>query len=235
MVWPTAWPTARPTVRPTVAADWAVLKALRLTALRDAPTAFGVSHAEALKDSDGRWQARAAGDGPASFFLAWSGGEAVGMAAALCMADGRASLIAMWVSPRWRGAAAAAAAVGGDGAADPNAPEHKKASAAARKDASAVAAHASQSTSLSGAAATPPKAGDATQDRVADLLIYAVKQHARAMAAAELLLEVAPSNRRAVAFYQRHGFRFQPHVERLASHPDIVVQRMGCSLAGGGA
>jgi hypothetical protein len=47
-----------------------------------------------------------------------------------------------------------------------------------------------------------------------------------AAGATELLLEVAPSNARAVAFYVRQGFRFQAHVERLASHPEIEVQRM---------
>lgn len=164
-------------VRKTVAADWETLKALRLAALQDAPTAFGVSHAAALADADSRWHARAAGTGPATFFMAFDGDEAVGMVAAVGSDDGRVGLIAMWVHPAWRGSAAASAHVAGrDGAAG-----------------------------------------------VADMLVEAVKAHA---GGAAIILEVAPTNHRAVAFYARHGFGFQPHVERLASHPEIEVQRM---------
>ena len=160
---------ARPiVVRPTVAADWPALKQLRLAALRDAPTAFGVTHAQALGNSDAQWLARAAGSGPGTFYMAWHGQEAIGMAAAVSGDDGKVGLIAMWVAPAWRG--------------DPR-------SVAAR-------------------------------------LVDAVKARAVAVGAAGLLLEVAPSNARAVAFYARQGFQFQSHVERLASHPEIEVQRM---------
>jgi hypothetical protein len=62
---------------------------------------------------------------------------------------------------------------------------------------------------------------------VADVLIEAVKSHAVAVGADEILLEVAPDNAAAVSLYRRHGFCFQPHVEQLASHPHILLQRMG--------
>jgi hypothetical protein len=58
-------------IRQTVAADWPALKQLRLAALRDAPTAFGVTHAQALGNSDAQWQARADGSGPGTF--TWPG------------------------------------------------------------------------------------------------------------------------------------------------------------------
>ena len=98
---------ARVSVRPTVQADWPVLKAVRLAALADAPTAFGVSHAEALANPDSQWMARAAGTGPGRFFLAFQDERANGMAARVRHDDGRASLIAMWVAPAARGMGAA--------------------------------------------------------------------------------------------------------------------------------
>ncbi|WP_426193386.1 GNAT family N-acetyltransferase [Massilia sp. DWR3-1-1] len=159
-------------VRHTAAADWALLKGLRLAALRDAPTAFGVSHAQALADPDSDWQRRAAGTGPSTFFLAFEHDEAIGMAAAVAVDDRRMGLIAMWVSPPARGRQAGA----GGG--------------------------------------------------VADRLVDAVKARAADAGASELILEVAPSNRRAVALYARHGFVFQSHVEYLASHPHIALRRM---------
>ncbi|WP_426113356.1 GNAT family N-acetyltransferase [Massilia sp. PWRC2] len=62
--------------------------------------------------------------------------------------------------------------------------------------------------------------------RMADQLIAAIKAHSLKQGALELTLEVAPDNHRAVALYARHGFRFVPHVEPLASQPQIFVQRM---------
>jgi ribosomal protein S18 acetylase RimI-like enzyme len=159
-------------VRQTLVADWAVLKALRLAALLESPTAFGVSHAQALADPDSDWQRRAAGTGPATFFLAFAQGEAIGMAALVAVDDTRTGLIAMWVSPPARGR-------------------------------------------LPGA-----------EGGVADRLVDAVKARATDAGASELVLEVAPSNSRAVALYARHGFVFQSHVEYLASHPHIALRRM---------
>ena len=161
-------------VRPTGLHDWPVLKALRLAALADAPTAFGVSLAEAAANPDAQWMARAAGTGPGRFYLAWQDGRAVGMAASVRSEADRtadtASLIAMWVAPHARGSGAAS------------------------------------------------------------LLVEAIQAALRADQVGTLLLEVAPDNARAVAFYRRHGFAFQAHRERLASHPHIEVQRMACAL-----
>ena len=65
----------------------------------------------------------------------------------------------------------------------------------------------------------------------ASLLVEAIQAALRADGVGTLLLEVAPDNARAVAFYRRHGFAFQAHRERLASHPHIEVQRMALPLA----
>lgn len=94
-------------IRPTEAADWEVLKAIRLAALRDAPTAFGVSHQQAAANGDAHWQDRAAGRAPSRFWLAVEGDEAVGLAGGVVDVLGRYNLIAMWVAPGHRGSDAA--------------------------------------------------------------------------------------------------------------------------------
>jgi ribosomal protein S18 acetylase RimI-like enzyme len=98
-------------IRPTVAGDWTALKAIRLAALRDAPTAFGVSHAAASANMDDQWRARAAGAAGPAFWLAWADDESrdpVGLAGGGVDAAGRYNLIAMWVAPPARGTGLAA-------------------------------------------------------------------------------------------------------------------------------
>jgi len=158
-------------VRSTVEDDWAALKAVRLAALLDAPTAFGVSHADAAAESDEAWRTRAAGRGRAHFILAFQEKIAVGIVACIPENAADCGLIAMWVHPALRGGATAGALV------------------------------------------------DAAKSRAASL------GHAR------IVLDVAPDNGRAVAFYQRHGFVFLPEWEALASHPQIRVQKMACLLS----
>ncbi|WEF31574.1 GNAT family N-acetyltransferase [Pseudoduganella chitinolytica] len=91
------------TIRPTTAADWRALKAIRLAALRDAPTAFGVTHASAVAYSDEQWQTRAAGTDRAEYVLAFDGEQAVGIVAGVVSAKEGYNLIAMWVQPDYRG------------------------------------------------------------------------------------------------------------------------------------
>ncbi|MFP3520210.1 GNAT family N-acetyltransferase, partial [Pseudomonas sp. SIMBA_077] len=45
-------------IRPTQTKDWRLLKQVRLAALQDAPTAFGVSYQSAARYSDQQWQDR---------------------------------------------------------------------------------------------------------------------------------------------------------------------------------
>ena len=148
------------------AVDWPALKTVRLAALADAPTAFGVTHASAAALTDEQWRARAAGELGPVFWLAWNGDQAVGLAGGGVASDGRYNLIAMWVAPAQRG--------------------------------SGVAAR----------------------------LVDAVKAHAVAEGHARVVLDVAPDNARAAAFYARQGFVFIDEWEPLASHPAIQVQKM---------
>lgn len=158
-------------IRPTIEEDWQVLKQIRLASLRDAPTAFGISHASAVAYSDAQWRDRASGRGQAEYLLAWSDGVAVGMVAGVVSAAFEFNLIAMWVRPEYRGAAAAA------------------------------------------------------------LLVEAIKQCAVARGHTRVVLDVAPHNQRAAAFYRKQGFSFLPAWEALASHPDIQVQKMAWQSA----
>jgi ribosomal protein S18 acetylase RimI-like enzyme len=100
------------TIRATTEDDWELLKQIRLAALSDAPTAFGVSHATAAANSDAQWRGRASGRGPAQFVLALVDGVAVGLAGVVVSPTAEPELIAMWVRPEYRGAAVAGGLVG---------------------------------------------------------------------------------------------------------------------------
>ena len=95
------------TIRPCSPEDWQVLKELRLAALLDAPTAFGVSHRTASVYTEEQWRARAAGPHPL-FWLAWLDGEAVGMIGGGVSQKNRYNLIAMWTKAQVRGSGIAA-------------------------------------------------------------------------------------------------------------------------------
>ncbi|MDN2710183.1 GNAT family N-acetyltransferase [Janthinobacterium sp. SUN118] len=153
-------------IRPTTPADWPALKATRLTSLLDAPTAFGVSHASAAAYADADWRQRAVSTAQRTFFLAFDGEHAIGIAAQVVAGNGECNLIAMWVQREYRGMA------------------------------------------------------------VAQGLVDAVKRQAVATGHARLVLDVAPENARAAAFYQKQGFVFLPEWEALESHPHIQVQKM---------
>ena len=153
-------------IRPTIAADWPALKSTRLAALLDTPTAFGASHASAAGFSDADWQQRAVSTPQRTFFLAFDGEQAIGLAAQVVAGNGECHLIAMWVHREYRGMA------------------------------------------------------------VAQGLVDAVKQCAVGNGHRRLVLDVAPENARAAAFYRKQGFVFLPEWEALESHPHIHVQKM---------
>lgn len=98
-------------IRATEAADWQDLKATRLAALLDAPTAFGVSHASAAAYLDEDWQRRAASTPERAFLLAYIAGVPAGIAAHAVSGKGECNLLAMWVAPEYRGRGIAAALV----------------------------------------------------------------------------------------------------------------------------
>ena len=153
-------------IRATEPADWQDLKATRLAALLDAPTAFGASHASAAALTDEDWQQRAVSTPQRTFVLAYAGSQPIGIAAHVVSLNGEASLQAMWVKREYRGMAIAAG------------------------------------------------------------LVEAVKQLCVAGRQSRLVLDVAPDNARAAAFYKKQGFVFLPEWEPLESHPHIQVQKM---------
>lgn len=57
-------------------------------------------------------------------------------------------------------------------------------------------------------------------------LVDAVKTRACSEGHDRVVLDVAPENLRAAAFYRKQGFVFLPEWEALASHPHIRVQKM---------
>jgi len=95
-------------VLPTTEAHWQALKAVRLAALLDAPTAFGITHAQSSANTEDDWRAHAAGRRGVAFFLAFDGDDAVGLAGGMTGGDGARQLIAMWVRPEYRGSGIAA-------------------------------------------------------------------------------------------------------------------------------
>lgn len=88
-------------IRATTKDDWMLLKQVRLAALLDAPTAFGVSHQTAASYSRSQWEQRASSTGT-EFWLAFQNGRPVGMVGAAVSESGRFNLIGMWVEPQAR-------------------------------------------------------------------------------------------------------------------------------------
>ncbi|MCY1420199.1 hypothetical protein D9M71_358140 [compost metagenome] len=66
-------------VRETNAQDWVNLKTVRLEALLDAPTAFGVSYQTAINYTDERWQELVSSESGPHFWLAFDGSTPIGM------------------------------------------------------------------------------------------------------------------------------------------------------------
>lgn len=89
-------------IRATEERDWMILKETRLAALRDTPTAFGVSYQNAITNSDEQWKQRASSKIQPKFWLAFKDDKAIGMIGAGLDEANRYNLIAMWVEPESR-------------------------------------------------------------------------------------------------------------------------------------
>ena len=77
--------------------DWQVMRDIRLTALQQAPFAFGSTYERERDFDEQTWRARLSNpDGPT--FLAFDGDRVVGLDG-LYNDDGRLILVAMWVAP----------------------------------------------------------------------------------------------------------------------------------------
>ncbi|MFW0755268.1 GNAT family N-acetyltransferase [Pseudomonas sp. H11T01] len=94
-------------IRSTQAKDWMLLKQVRLAALLDTPTAFGVSYQIAADYSDEQWKERASSAAGSKFWLAINEDKTVGMIGSAVSQANRYNLIGMWVEPAARGSGVA--------------------------------------------------------------------------------------------------------------------------------
>ena len=98
-------------IRPVRGADLAAYRALRLEALRSHPEAFGADYAEQANEPDAAWEGRIRSslDGDASRIVvaADAAGGLAGMAGAFRDEGAKtrhsATLVGVYVAPRWRG------------------------------------------------------------------------------------------------------------------------------------
>jgi GNAT superfamily N-acetyltransferase len=98
-------------VRAVTAAEWEILRDIRLAALNEAPYAFASTHEQEAGDGESQWRARAAS---LAWFAAWRDGRPVGIVAGWHR-DGdppdERHVISMWVEPAARGTGAADALI----------------------------------------------------------------------------------------------------------------------------
>ena len=93
-------------VRAVAEPDWRELKALRLEMLADAPLAYLETLASAESEPDATWQVRAARstlDGNARLVAIDDAGKWIGMAGGYNDRDFGATLVSVYVTPKWRG------------------------------------------------------------------------------------------------------------------------------------
>lgn len=90
-------------IRLTQATDWRLLKQVRLAALLDTPTAFGVSYQTAADYTDEQWKDRASSAAGTEFWLAIEHDKPLGMIGGGVSQTNRYNLIGMWVEPAARG------------------------------------------------------------------------------------------------------------------------------------
>lgn len=90
-------------IRTTDEQDWEILKEIRLAALLDTPTAFGVDYQTAINNSDQQWKQRSSSETQPNFWLAFKQEKAIGMIGSGVNQADRYNLIAMWVEPESRG------------------------------------------------------------------------------------------------------------------------------------
>jgi ribosomal protein S18 acetylase RimI-like enzyme len=89
-------------VRPLVEDDWAALRAVRMDALADSPSAFGSTLAREQAFTEQTWRARARGSATTRLFVAWWAETAAGIAGVYDEGDGSLQLVSVWVSPAHR-------------------------------------------------------------------------------------------------------------------------------------
>jgi len=90
-------------VREVAEDDWAIMRAVRLDALRDMPCAFGSTHARETAFTEADWRRRARGRNGFLAYLPDFGAVPVGIAGGIRESADTAQLVSMWVRPRARG------------------------------------------------------------------------------------------------------------------------------------
>lgn len=65
-------------IRPINEDDWEILKTVRLAALKDSPTSFGLSYVTAAAYSEQQWRDRASHQTQPQFLVAMEQGQVVG-------------------------------------------------------------------------------------------------------------------------------------------------------------
>ena len=91
-----------PELRVASPADWEDFKSVRLRALEDSPTAFGVTLAEALSQPDDVWRDRLRAPWPT--LIAYVGGTPAAMGGLFAPEDSADAFVwGMWVAPEARG------------------------------------------------------------------------------------------------------------------------------------
>ena len=99
-------PHAKVHVRRVRGDDWQQLRALRLEALADSPSAFLELLSDAAGRDEGSWRRRAegssAGEDSAMFIAAEASGEWIGMLGVYRDAPGEAQVVSVYVAPRAR-------------------------------------------------------------------------------------------------------------------------------------
>ena len=97
-------------VRMLVPDEWEALRDVRLAALLDAPDAYYATYDSTVERTEAEWRAW---PGRGVCFLAWLGGQPIGMVGVAPTATDltRADLFAMWVAPAVRGTGAADALI----------------------------------------------------------------------------------------------------------------------------
>lgn len=94
-------------VRETNVQDWVSLKIVRLEALLEAPTAFGVSYQAAINYTEERWKELASSESLPYFWLALDRERPVGMIGGGVDRASRFNLIEMWIKPEFQGSGVA--------------------------------------------------------------------------------------------------------------------------------
>jgi ribosomal protein S18 acetylase RimI-like enzyme len=98
-------------VRAVTPDDWETLRDVRLAALREAPYAFGSTHAREASFTEEQWRGRLSDRSVTYFAYLPDNPEPAGLAG-VYVADGVADVVSMWVRPSARGRAVGEALIG---------------------------------------------------------------------------------------------------------------------------